>query len=527
MSHQPNILFIHTDEQRVDSLGCYSNDIVSTPHIDGLADDGVTFDEGHCTHPLCSPSRGTLMTGRYPNSHGTWRNGIPLSTEETTIADRLSNAGYQTGLLGKAHFTPYRGNPEIHPESVQTIAVDEEECWDYWRNFNGPYYGFEHVEMTIAHGHRSVHGGHYGLWLEENHPEAKPLFQQEAALDDTYLAVNSWKSAAPLEAHSSTWVADRTIEFIEQNAGDQPFFGWVGFPDPHFPYDPPEPYCHRYDPEEVPLPVDPAGEVWEDEDVPQYITFHLEEKYGIDFRELTEAKQREIIAHTYAMVDLVDDSVGRILEALEAQGIADDTIIVFTSDHADWLGDHGLFQKGIPHARDLTRIPWIVKWPGVNEPGRRVQAPTSQVDLVPTLLDAAGVDIPYGVQGESLRPVLTGEQEALRPFAYVEHRHEAFHEEGMFAQNAREGVGGGLMQDIISWGDEDIHVKTVYADGHRFSYVTGVPESYSELFDLAADPEEMTNLWGEDSDLERRMFEHLTEALIHAQDPLPEREHPV
>jgi hypothetical protein len=202
------------------------------------------------------------MTGRYPNSHGTWRNGIPLSTEETTIADRLSNAGYQTGLLGKAHFTPYRGNPEIHPESVQTIAVDEEECWDYWRNFNGPYYGFEHVEMTIAHGHRSVHGGHYGLWLEENHPEAKPLFQQEAALDDTDPAVNSWKSAAPLEAHSSTWVADRTIEFIEQNAGDQPFFGWVGFPDPHFPYDPPEPYCHRYDPEEVPLPVDPAGEVW-------------------------------------------------------------------------------------------------------------------------------------------------------------------------------------------------------------------------------------------------------------------------
>jgi len=527
MATRPNILFIHTDEQRIDSLGCYGNDTVSTPNIDGLADDGVTFDEGHCTHPLCSPSRGSLMTGRYPNTHGTWRNGIPLSEDEPTIAELLSDAGYRTGLLGKAHFTPYRGDPDVHPESVQTIAVDEEECWDYWRNFDGPYYGFEHVQMTIAHGHRSVHGGHYGLWLEDHYSDAKELFKQEHALDDTDPEVNSWKSAVPLEAHSSTWVADRTIEFIDRNAGDQPFFGWVGFPDPHFPYDPPEPYCHRYAPEDVPLPVDPDGDVWEDREIPKYVEFHLEEKYGVDFRKLSETKQREIVAHTYAMVDLVDDSVGRILDALEAQGIADDTIVVFTSDHADWLGDHGLFQKGIPHTCDLTRIPWIVRWPGVAEPERRVDAPTSQVDLVPTLLDAAGVEIPYGVQGESLRPVLAGEQDALRPFAYVEHRHEAYREDSGYARNAREGVGGGLMQDIINWGEEDIHVKTVYADDHRFSYVTGIPEEYGELFDLTADPDEMANLWGENTELERQMFEHLTEALIHAQDPLPEREHPV
>jgi hypothetical protein len=123
--------------------------------------------------------------------------------------------------------------------------------------------------------------------------------------------------------------------------------------------------------------------------------------------------------------------------------------------------------------------------------------------------------------------VLAGEQDALRPFAYVEHRHEAYREDSTYARNAREGVGGGLMQDIINWGEEDIHVKTVYADDHRFSYVTGVPEDYGELFDIAADPDEMANLWGENTELERQMFEHLTEALIHAQDPLPEREHPV
>lgn len=528
MADRPNILFIHTDEQRADTLGCYGNDVISTPHLDRLADDGVTFEEGHCTHPLCVPSRASLLTGRYPSVNGTWRNGLPVNDDEILLSEVLSDAGYATGLIGKAHFTPYHGDPDLHPESVMTNVVGEEACWEYWREFDGPYYGFDRVEMTLQHGHRELDGGHYGLWIAEEHPEARELFAQDAALEPTDPDYNSWKSAAPVDLHSSTWVADRTIDFIEDHAGDEPFYGWIGFPDPHFPFNPPEPYCYAYDPDDVSLPADPDGELFGD-DPPRYIEYHLDEKYGIDWREMSESLQREVIAHYYAMIDLIDDQVGRILDALDDEGVADDTIVVFTSDHGDWLGDHGLFGKGIPHTRGVTRIPWIVRWPGVTEPGRRVEPPASQVDVVPTLLDAADVDGPYGVQGESLRPVLTGERDALRPYALVEHRHEAYREDSVLVQTLQDDAVEELsaQDSILNWGDDDIHVETIYTDRHRFSYVTGLDRDYGELIDLEADPEETTNLWHDDPELRSELMPLLVEALIDAKDPLPERKYPV
>lgn len=529
MTKRPNILFIHTDEQRADTMGCYGNDLVDTPNVDRLARDGVTFDEGHCTHPLCCPSRGSLLTGRYPSTHGLWRNGLHLPEEETTIAEVLGNKGYQTGLIGKGHFQPYHANPEEFQESISTLTTDDESVWEFWSEFDGPYYGFDHVELTYQHGHREVWGGHYGLWVREEHPDKLDLFPQDAALEPTNPEYNTWKSAVPVEIHSSTWVADRTIEFIEDNAGEEPFYGWIGFPDPHFPFNPPAPYCFKYDPEEIKLPVDSEGAVWKDADIPRYITYHLEEKYGVDWREIPESVQREIIAHYYAMIDLIDDQVGRILRSLDDEGIADDTIVVFTSDHGDWLGDHGLYGKGIPHTRGLTRIPWVMRWPNVAEEGRRVNAPTSHLDLMPTLLEAAGAEIPYGVQGESLRPVLTGETEAIRPFALVEHRHEGFREDSFLVQNIKDSDVDELSatDSIINWTDEDIYVETIYAEGHRLSYVTGVEEEYGELYDLKADPAEMNNLWYEEPNRRKELLPHLVEALIHSKDPLPERRYPV
>lgn len=527
MTDRPNVLFIHTDEQRADTLGCYGNDRVSTPNVDRLAEAGATFESAHCTHPLCMPSRGSLLTGRYPSAHGTWRNGVPIQAEERTIAELLGEAGYETGLFGKAHFTPYQGDPEEHPESVQVDAVGEEACWDFWRDFDGPYYGFDRVETVLMHGPNEALGGHYGRWLAEEHPEARDLIEQDAAVGETDPAYNVWTSALPVDLHSSTWVADRTIEFID--AAAEPFFGWVGIPDPHFPYDPPEPYAEKYDPGEVAMPVDPEGEVW-GEDPPRYVAYHLEEKYGTDWREVPESVRREMLANYLAMVDLVDDAVGRILDALAERGLAEDTVVVFTSDHGDWMGDHGLFQKGLPHTRGLTRIPWVMRWPGVAEPGRRVESVASQVDMVPTLLDACGVEIPYGVQGESLRPVLTGERERLREFALVEHRHEAYRPESFFVRNtgAADVEEMEAMQDnLINWGPEDVHVKTVYTDRYRYSRVSGVPEDYGELFDHERDPGECENLWGRRPALRSRLTDVLVDAMLHAEDPLPERRYPV
>jgi uncharacterized sulfatase len=502
---RPNVLLIHTDEQRADSLGCMGNEHVRTPAIDGLAADGVTFEDAHCTHPLCMPSRGTMLTGRYPGATGQWRNGIPLADDETTIAELLADAGYTTGLLGKGHFTPYSGDPERHPEAVQIDnGLDEAAVWDYWRDFEGPYYGFEHVRLAIAHGPNGTDGGHYGLWLREEHPDAVALFEQEHALSVTDERFNSWRSAAPAEAHSTQYVADRTVEFIEAHAADDaPFFGWVGIPDPHFPYDPPEPYAGQTDPDAVELPVDWQGESWED-DLPQLVRhFTTGEKYPPPWDEITEAVVRELIAHTYDMVNFVDDAVGQILDALEAQGVADETVVVFTSDHGDWLGDHGLYQKGAIHTNGVTNVPLIVDWPGVAEPGRRVSHVTSLLDLMPTLLDAAGVDVPYGVQGESLRPVLAGETDGVRPYAHVQHRHE---------------------EGSVNFSPGEIHLKTLLTDEHRLSHYSGLEQPYGQLIDRVADPAERTNLWGDEPDLRAALESDLIEAMIHAEDPLPERE---
>jgi uncharacterized sulfatase len=502
---RPNVLFIHTDEQRADSLGCMGNEHVDTGHIDGLAREGVTFEDAHCTHPLCMPSRGTLLTGRYPSTTGQWRNGIPLDDDERTIAELLSEAGYTTGLLGKGHIAPYNGDPDRYPESVQiTNGVDPEECWEYWRNFEGPYYGFEHVRLAIAHGPNGTDGGHYGLWLREEHPDAVELFEQEHALEPTDERFNSWVSGAPVEAHSSTWVADRTVDFIDAHAdADDPFFGWVGVPDPHFPYDPPRPYAGQTDPDEVELPPDWQGESWGD-DLPALLEFFVEgEKYGPPWDEITEEQLREIIAHTCDMVNLIDDAVGRILAALDEHGIAEDTVVVFTADHGDWLGDNGLYQKGAVHTRGVTQIPLVVRWPGVARAGRRVEHVTSQIDVVPTLLDACGVDVPYGVQGESLRPVLTGEADSLRPFAHVEHRHE---------------------EGSVNFSPGEIHLKTVITDEYRLSHYSGLDQPYGQLHDRQADPDELDNLWFDKPALRNELEAELVEAMIHADDPLPKRE---
>jgi arylsulfatase A-like enzyme len=482
-----------------------------------MADRGVTFEDAHCTHPLCMPSRASLMTGRYPNANGVWRNGLPLPTDQPLLSGSLADAGYDTWLAGKCHLGPYGADPEQYPESARPgRGCDLDRVWEFWREFDGDYYGFDEVALTIAHD--DTDAGHYGLWLQENHADKLHLFDQENALNDADPTYPVWKSAVPPEIHSTSWTADRAVEFIEQRADDDgPWFGWVGFPDPHPSVNPPGEYYEKYDPEDVRLPVDPDGEVWDDPEPPRFVQQYLDRgewmscEDGEVRNEMPEEKMREWVAAYYAMCDFVDDGVGRMLTALEEQGVREETVVVFTSDHGTWLGDHALWKKGGVDIRGATRIPMVVDWPGVAEPGRRVSSVASQVDMMPTLLDAAGVDIPYGVQGESLRPVLAGERERLRPWAYVQHRHEPQPDDP------------GLRK--FNPGEENIHIKTVVTDDHRLTHVTGVDEEYGELFDLNVDPDETENIYFEDSDLRDDLEDELIAALIHSEDPLPEREY--
>jgi arylsulfatase A-like enzyme len=541
----PNILFIHTDQQRADSLGCYGNSIVSTPHLDRLAQEGVLFENAHCTHPLCMPSRATLLTGRYNRAHKLYRNGVSLDESEVTIAELLKQRGYRTGLIGKAHFTPYHGDPAQHPEAVQVNnGVSHEDCWDYWSRFQGPYYGFDHVQMSMGHGSYGMYGGQYGLWVHREHPDKVELFAQEAALEPTDSRYPSWKSAVPLNIHSSTWITDKAIEFIEGSAQEQdrPFYGWIGFQEPHEPFNPPKPYCDMYRPEDISLPARREGE-W-GEQTPSHVNFYLNRaKWG----DVTEDKEREIIAHYYGNVTLVDDCIGRIVAALKQQGLYENTVIVFTSDHGEWLGDHGLWLKGAVHTRGLTRVPMIVRWPGIAAEGRRVSAVASLIDIMPTLLDAAGAGfvpngdtarmegqdgsevravasdrkiesgaskpmIPYGVQGASLRDVVSGKRESNRSYALIEHRHEPYSINILLEKEA----------NVINKGETEFHMKTIITDRYRFTFLPG--SEYGECFDLVEDPDELHNMWPGPLEAREQLLKQLLNALIETEDPLPKRQ---
>jgi len=520
-----NILLIHTDQQRADTMGCYGNSIVQTPHLDMLAQSGVTFLNAHCTHPLCSPSRASWVTGEYIHSHCLWRNGCALPERRDNVVKSLKNAGYHTAAIGKVHLTPYHGDPAIHPESMHldnpVRKPAEQECWDYWRNekFANGYYGYEDVRLSIGHGDYGMTGGHYGLWVHEKHPEALPLFLRENALsgDTTF---DAWRSAVPLEVHSATWIANQTEDYLK-NHSDAPFFLSVGFQEPHPPFQPPQPYCDMYNPEDIPEPVGKA-EDW-GENSPEFITHYLT-RQGLS--DLTMKRKKEILALYYGMVSLVDDAVGRILDSLERFGLADNTVVIFTSDHGDWMGDHGLNRKGCVHTRGLSRIPLIIRWPGVAHEGLRVEAVSSQIDIAATMYDIAGEQPHYTNQGKSLRSVLCGETDRLRDYALIEHCHEHYWENGAFENN----IFGDTLQhkrklavqdDIINHTDRDIVIKTVVTDDYRFTYVPAI--GYGELYDLHTDINECNNLYGTDLRLQEKAVQQLLTTLVETSPRCQER----
>ncbi|HEU5317223.1 MAG TPA: sulfatase-like hydrolase/transferase, partial [Chloroflexota bacterium] len=370
MERRPNVVLITTDQQRWDTLGCYGNRVVRTPHLDGLAAEGVRFERAYVTNPVCTPSRATLLTGRYPSSHGAYNVGVSLPDDVPTLSGMLGAAGYDTALIGKAHFQPFGADPARSVESNRGAARDPA----LWREWHGPYYGFWHVELSMGHGPGGTEG-HYGEWLRQTAPEVLTLFPKAAALAPSSVPIGSWKSAVPIEYHSTTWTADRTIAYLEARSESQPpFFLWTSFQDPHHPFCPPRPYCDMYPPEAVSLPSRGPGELdrlpphfrhaYEGtQDALPYARGRLSGTDPKGYVRMTEAHAREVIAHYYGMVSLIDDAVGRILAALERLGLARDTVVVFGTDHGELLGDHGLWLKGPFLYEGLIRVPYLWRYP--------------------------------------------------------------------------------------------------------------------------------------------------------------------
>jgi arylsulfatase A-like enzyme len=493
-AHRPNIVFILTDQQRCDSFAAAGAGYMRTPAIDSIARDGVLYERAYTTNPVCSPARASLVTGRYPHAHRVRCNGIPLSDREVTLPAVLGEQGYRTAAVGKVHLTPTGSSG--YPESRTSWDDPAMTAW------HGPYFGFQHVELTQGHNYP---GAHHRAWVRERFPGVYERYGRDNARE-VRPGFQSWVSSAPVEAHSSEFVGSRAVAFLERQAKartsgeNAPFFLWAGFPDPHHPFDPPEPYASMYDPAEMPT----ADRVTEELDaMPPHYRDHCVNglpnvKNGpprIPAR-MSDEGTVSMRALAAGMISLVDRNVGRILNAIRELGFEEDTVVVFTSDHGELLGDHRLYFKGPYFYEQSVRVPCLVKYPRCAAAGVRTQALWSHADLTPTLLDFAGIAAPLGVQGVSQAPVLRGEAETAREWALVEYNADEF---------------------------PDLNQKCLVTRDRKLTYYGGQP--YGELFDFTADPGEHRNVYDDPAYVSERheLTGTLLDVLVETEDPLPKR----
>ena len=394
MNKRPNIILMMADQMRFDALGCYGNNQIHTPNIDSLALNGSTFDNHFVQNPVCSPSRCSIITGRYPKNHGTRDNGIPLRDQEICLAEVLRDNGYRTAAIGKMHFT------------TQFVPKENEE--DDWP---ADRYGFDVVHTTC-----DCKTGEYLTWLKQQSEKDYEIVKMQGerkAKEDRASAADKDLSGPPQvypseidpRYHQSAWIADRMIDLIEESTPDQPFFALCSFVDPHHPFDPPAPYSTMYDPDKLALPVRQEGEL---DDKPPHFRRHRvgqgcsNEKY--DYRRLTDHQWGEVKAAYYG-TGLAGGLQHRPHPAGAAgQGHHQRHPGPFHQRPRGTDGDHGLLFKGPFHYDCLIKAPMILSWPGVIPSGSRYKQITEHVDIMPTLLDFAGVRAPNGVQGMSMAP---------------------------------------------------------------------------------------------------------------------------
>ena len=473
-----NILFITSDQQRADCYG-FEGRNVKTPHLDEMARNGTRFSSCITPNLVCQPSRSSILTGLLPRTHGVSDNGIdlPADTGESGFAGTLSRHGHATALIGKAHFTTSHtfsptGTPECRESSAQ-----------YGADWYGPYMGFDHVELMLE-GHNMFPpmkpplGQHYERWYHADGLGEERTALYRKALPPLTDAHETWNSALPMAWHNSTWIGDRTIDFMRAHK-DQRFCVWASFPDPHHPFDAPEPWCRLHHPDEVDLPrhreLDLDQRPWWHraslEGKPQMANERLRK-----FREKSsrtphqsERQLRDLIANYYGMISLIDHQVGRLKLALRDLGLLENTLIVYSTDHGDWLGDHGLLLKGPMAYEGLLRVGLLVEGPGVPK-GKVVKDPVSTLDLAQTFCDYAGTALPAQVHSRSLRPLVETDS-ASRDFAMSEWDLRA----------SRCGV--------------DLALCTVRTETLKLTVEAN--SGAGELYDLYNDPDEMVNRFGD------------------------------
>lgn len=450
MPDRPNILWICTDQQRYDTVGALGNPHIHTPNLDRLCAEGVACTHAYSQSPICTPSRASFLTGGYPSRIHVNRNGnVSVPPGFVPITKRLANAGYDCGLSGKLHL-------------AAAWNGEEARCDDGYRRFwysHGPLQG------------RGI-GNQYMAWVEAQ-GQFDRVFE-EVPLGDgprpggVEQKRYRYRPDVPAELHQTAWCADRAIEFMEEERAG-PWLMSVNIFDPHPAFDAPKQYEERYDPHDLPPPLYRES----DQAVMDRLKTHV---FQSPCREPGPAQMRNKASY-YGMIELIDENVGRMLQALERTGQRDNTVVVFTSDHGEMVGDHGLTGKGCRFYEGGVRVPLILSWPGRFAAGARYDGLTELTDLAPTLAELAGIES-GPCDGVSLLPVLEDPAASSSHRAYV--RCEFYDTLNMHAPHAPE-------RHVPSY-------ATMFRD-ERYKLCVYHGNDYGELYDLREDPDEFENLW--------------------------------
>ena len=439
---RPHIVLITTDQQRGDCTGIDGHPILETPHLDQLANEGVYFPKAYSPCPVCVPARMVMMTGRSPYRIGYFSNSSQALAQTETLPRILGRLGYQTQLIGKGHFSPQRAR-----------------------------LGFDNTVINESGRYRE--GDDYHRWLMKT-----PYAGLERATSIGNNDVFARRSVVPETHHVNTWTANECIEFLDRRDPTCPFFLWMSFSRPHSQYDPPTPYDSWYDLEDVPPPIQAPGD--------HFLPFQLREMpRRYDWDRMSPKQVAKARQHYLGQITHIDHQIGRFTAALRWKGLWEDTLVLFTSDHGDMMGDYGLFFKG-HFFEGSGRVPMILRPPGCWEgtiPAQEYERPVSLVDVLSTLVSAAG-EVPDGVEGRSLLPAVRGE----------------------------DPIGDRVFHGEIGSMEARHHCLT---DG-RFKYMWFRMGGAEYLFDLKEDPQEVNNLAGNEEML--RPWRNQLLELLEARD---------
>lgn len=428
MLKKPNILIIHADQLRHDCLGCTGNTDIKTPNIDSLAKDGVRYTGHYTVYPICTPSRYSLWSGMYVHQHTAWNNNSTLPQGIETFPSLLKKNGYKTTAVGKMHMNP----------TYQDI-------------------GFEKLILAEQNGKGRYEDDYHRMLLEQGEIDRVDLHDQSGefqikGMEDINDNFGAIPSDLPCELHSTSWTTKEALKELESFSADGGRLLMVGYIKPHHPFDPPKPYDEMYSPSSLTLLngfTDNALDIDKQNN-----------GLRLDYDRLSEEKLRNVMALYYGSITHIDDGIGEIIKLLKSKGLYDDTVIIFTSDHGDYMGYHHMLLKCNFLYEPLAKIPLIIKYPNGLKKGEDARL-CENIDICPTVLELCGISPTESMEGISL----LGENR--RCFAFSE---------GQYGTDSSPCISYMLCEE-------------------RYKLILHGSFERGMLFDLESDPNELENLF--------------------------------